>query len=77
MQKESLRLLVGIAAEYNLEIDHTEFKTAFLNEQPNNFVNEENSKKISLLQNPHTVLTKLQGVETAKIHEKLLDLGHK
>lgn len=77
MQKESLRLLVGIAAEYNLEIDHMEFKTAFLNEQPIKFVNEENSKKIYLLQNPHTVSTKLQGVETAKIHEKLLDLGHK
>lgn len=31
VRKESLRLLIGIAAEHNLKIDHMDVKTTFLN----------------------------------------------
>jgi hypothetical protein len=86
VRHSSIRVLLALAAELDLDIDHLDVTTAFLNGdleeevymcQPEGFIKKGEEQKVCLLKKTLYGLKKSQRAWNKKIHSTLLEFGLK
>lgn len=86
IRNSTFRALLALATELNLDIDHVDVVTAFLNgdleeeiymEQPESFVKQGQSNKVCLLKKAIYGLKQASRVWNKKLHNVLIEIGYK